>query len=202
MQTALGAFVEDGDAPAVARTLDALVDGGPLEDDAWLEVIACVDQCVGAERFRRVDLQIGRALRRWLSAYVGRERFGSAELFSLALDVWRRTSDFKAQYLCDFAGAWLLADPASDDALGAFLDATFMADSQDPYLHRGIDLEAVADRLPETPRRAELLALHAIILERAGSDHAGTALARALAVHPGLDLDALRERYRRFIDPV
>ena len=64
------------------------------------------------------------------------------------------------QYLCDLATDALEQDPHDDAALGAYLRGTF---HDEPYLHRGSNLETVAELLEDGPRKALLLALHGFI---------------------------------------
>lgn len=173
----------------MARATDALV-AADIDANEWLEALAVLDDLVDRPAYRRVSDRIGLALRGFL---VDREPGG--ELWRMALDVWRATDDFHTQYLCDFAGAALLRDPHDEEALDDFLEGTFLGG--DPYIHRGTDLEHVASRLAEGPRRTALLGLHAIIAGCAGMSFAAEAMARARR-DPDLDLAALRARCERF----
>lgn len=175
------------------RALDELVEEDALDDDAWIDALSIVDAWAGSAQHHRIDADLGRALRRWIVARSARPGFWAGALATIAIDVWRKTADCTPQYLCDFAGAALKESPDDEAALELFLQGTF-ADAADPYLHRGVDLEVVASAMSDGPRKAELLALHALIHERAGMSRAGEALERALAIDPSLDLSALRAR--------
>jgi hypothetical protein len=159
---ALHTAAAQGDARGVGRAFVALVDE-PLDDDTWLAVFAVLDAVL--DTHRRVSADLGLALRGWLNDRAPAELWSSG-VASLALEVWRRTDDFHMQYLCDYAGAALLADPHDEAALDAFLEGTFMnGGAGDPYIHRGTDLDCVAANLAEGPRRTVLLGLHAIIAD-------------------------------------
>ena len=195
----LFAAAERDDAAGVARAFDSLIDHDALDDRQWLDSFALVDERIGTDAFRRVDGQLGRAIRRWLSKRSAASGGASwkTPLAGLAVEIWRRSADFTPQYLCDFAGAMLRADPDDDEALDAFLEGSLAGG--EAYLHRGIDLEEAARQLPDGRRKAVLLGLHAVILEHASSTGAGEALARALRIDPGLDGDDLRARCARAV---
>lgn len=152
-----------------------------IDDECMLEILVLADTT--DPRARGVlEKLIG-------GVVVARSAHVPDDLFWMALDRWRASSDFGPQRACDAMAAVLARAPGELRALEAYLEGSLR---EEPYLHRGLDIESIAARASPCDA-ATLLAAQAYIRSAAdGSpDRARLLLARARSLDPAVDLEAV-----------
>lgn len=172
---------DDGDPRAAAAALRELVPAG-LDDDTVLDLLALADTTDPRARPELAAL-IGVVV-------VARSARIPDDLFWMAVDRWRESSDFGPQRACDAMSAVLARSPGEVRALEVYLEGSLRDDA---YLHRGLDLESIAAKAP--PRDAATLLAAAAYIRRAADgspDRARVLLERARSLDPDVDLDAVR----------
>lgn len=172
---------EDGDPGAAAAALHELAPG-ELDDELVLELLALADTS---------DLRARRELEERIGAVVvTRSAQPADDLFWMLLERWSDSSDFGPQRACDVSSAVLARAPGEQRALEVYVAGALR---DEPYLHRGLDLESVAAKAP--PRDAAVLLVAQAHIRRAvdgAPERARLLLERARVLDPAVDLAAVR----------
>jgi hypothetical protein len=153
-----------------------------LDDELVLELLALGDTKDPRAR-HELEERIG-------AVVIARSAQAADDLFWMLLDRWSDSSDFGPQRACDVASTVLARAPGERRALEVYLAASLR---DEPYLHRGLDLESIAAQAP--PRDAAVLLAAQAYIRRAVDgvpERAHLLLERARSLDPAVDLAAVR----------
>ena len=167
------------DLRGVAAALRSL-SPGEIDDDVLLEILALSDI-----EDRRARGEIDEFV--W-SVVWARSARPADDLFWMAVEWWSTSSAFGSQRACDAMAKVLARTPDDLRALRVYLDGSL---GDEPYLHRGIDLDSIAASAP-APVAARLLVAEAFIRHAAKSKHAREYIDREKALDASVDVEAVR----------